>query len=53
MPTLSPDDWKALSPYLDQALAMSEDESERAGIFKAAWNGFGRSVMKITYWLRS
>src|SRR5580692_5432530 len=26
MPTLSPDDWKALSPYLDQALAMSEDE---------------------------
>jgi eukaryotic-like serine/threonine-protein kinase len=29
MPTLSPDEWQAISPYLDQALAMSEDE--RAG----------------------
>jgi serine/threonine-protein kinase len=26
MPTLSPDEWLAISPYLDQALAMSEDE---------------------------
>jgi eukaryotic-like serine/threonine-protein kinase len=26
MPTLSPDEWQAISPYLDQALAMSEDE---------------------------
>jgi eukaryotic-like serine/threonine-protein kinase len=30
MSTLSPDEWQALSPYLDQALAMSEDE-------RAAW----------------
>jgi eukaryotic-like serine/threonine-protein kinase len=30
MPTLSPDDWQAISPYLDQALAMSENE-------RAAW----------------
>jgi serine/threonine protein kinase len=30
MPTLSPDEWQAISPYLDQALAMSEDE-------RAAW----------------
>jgi serine/threonine protein kinase/tetratricopeptide (TPR) repeat protein len=26
MPTLSPDEWQAISPYLDQALALSEDE---------------------------
>ena len=26
MPTLSPDDWQGISPYLDQALAMSEAE---------------------------
>jgi len=26
MSTLSPDQWQALSPYLDQALAMSDDE---------------------------
>jgi serine/threonine protein kinase/tetratricopeptide (TPR) repeat protein len=26
MPTMSPDDWQAISPYLDRALAMSEDE---------------------------
>ena len=26
MPTLSPEEWQLLSPYLDQALAMSEDE---------------------------
>src|ERR1035438_3755610 len=26
MPTLSPDEWPVVSPYLDQALAMSEDE---------------------------
>lgn len=26
MPTLSPDEWQAISPYLDQALAVSEDE---------------------------
>src|SRR5580658_6245987 len=26
MPTLSPDEWEAISPYLDQALALSEDE---------------------------
>src|SRR5258708_7020418 len=26
MSTLSPDEWKVLSPYLDQALALSEDE---------------------------
>jgi eukaryotic-like serine/threonine-protein kinase len=26
MPTLSPDEWLAISPYLDQALAMSDDE---------------------------
>src|SRR5580698_10314994 len=26
MPTLRPDDWQEISPYLDQALAMSEDE---------------------------
>jgi serine/threonine protein kinase len=30
MPTLSPDEWLAISPYLDQALAMSDDE-------RAAW----------------
>jgi serine/threonine protein kinase/tetratricopeptide (TPR) repeat protein len=30
MPTLSPNEWQAVSPYLDQALAMSEDE-------RAAW----------------
>jgi serine/threonine protein kinase len=30
MPTLSPNEWQAISPYLDQALAMSEDE-------RAAW----------------
>jgi serine/threonine protein kinase/tetratricopeptide (TPR) repeat protein len=30
MPTLSPDEWQAVSPYLDEALAMSEDE-------RAAW----------------
>jgi serine/threonine-protein kinase len=30
MPTLSPNEWRAVSPYLDQALAMSEDE-------RAAW----------------
>jgi eukaryotic-like serine/threonine-protein kinase len=30
MSTLSPDQWQALSPYLDQALAMPEDE-------RAAW----------------
>ncbi len=29
MPSLNPDEWKALSPYLDQALAMPNDE--RAG----------------------
>jgi len=26
MPTLSPDDWQALSPYLDQALTMTEEQ---------------------------
>src|ERR1700721_2336660 len=26
MPTLSPEEWQAISPYLDQALALSEDE---------------------------
>src|SRR6202451_766128 len=26
MSTLSPDQWQALSPYLDQALAMTDDE---------------------------
>jgi eukaryotic-like serine/threonine-protein kinase len=26
MPTLSPDQWQAISPYLDQALAVPEDE---------------------------
>ena len=26
MPTLRPDDWQEISPYLDQALAMSEDD---------------------------
>ena len=26
MPTLSPDEWLAISPYLDQALAMSDEE---------------------------
>lgn len=30
MPTLSPEEWQFLSPYLDQALAISEDE-------RAAW----------------
>ena len=30
MSTLSPDQWQALSPYLDQALAMTDDE-------RAAW----------------
>jgi len=30
MSTLSPDQWQALSPYLDQALAMNDDE-------RAAW----------------
>lgn len=30
MSTLSPEEWQVLSPYLDQALAMSEDE-------RAAW----------------
>jgi serine/threonine-protein kinase len=30
MPTLSPEEWQVLSPYLDQALAISEDE-------RAAW----------------
>jgi serine/threonine-protein kinase len=30
MPTFSPDQWQALSPYLDQALAMTDDE-------RAAW----------------
>ena len=30
MSTLSPDQWQALSPYLDQALAMTNDE-------RAAW----------------
>jgi eukaryotic-like serine/threonine-protein kinase len=30
MATLSPDEWQAISPYLDEALAMSEDE-------RAAW----------------
>src|SRR5208283_1530039 len=30
MSTLSPDQWQALSPYLDQALALSDDE-------RAAW----------------
>jgi len=30
MSTLKPDEWQALSPYLDQALAISEDE-------RAAW----------------
>ena len=30
MSTLSPDQWQALSPYLDQALAMSDEE-------RAAW----------------
>jgi len=26
MPTLSPDQWRALAPYLDEALGMSEEE---------------------------
>jgi eukaryotic-like serine/threonine-protein kinase len=26
MPTLSPDDWQAISPYLERALAMPEDD---------------------------
>ena len=26
MPTLSPDQWQALSPYLDEALAMTDEE---------------------------
>src|SRR5580693_4494911 len=30
MSTLSPEEWQVLSPYLDQALAMSDDE-------RAAW----------------
>ena len=30
MHTLSPNEWQAVSPYLDQALAMSEDQ-------RAAW----------------
>jgi len=30
MSTLSPDQWQALSPYLDQALALTDDE-------RAAW----------------
>jgi serine/threonine protein kinase len=32
MPTLSPEEWQAVSPYLDQALALSEDE-------RGAWLG--------------
>src|SRR5207249_7741045 len=47
MSTLSPDQWHALSPYLDQALAMTADE-------RAAWlSALGEQAPQLAEELRA